>query len=268
MIDLTGLKFGELEVIARDFSRQKRRVFWFCRCSCGKITSVVADGLRSGGSRTCGCSKIKHGNCRNYLRSRTYRSWEGAKSRCLNPNDQAYHSYGARGITFYDGWLDFNVFKKDMGECPAAKTLDRIDNNKGYSPSNCRWATMKEQSHNRRNTVYVEYNGKEYVFAELVEHLNSTKLCSYNYQHIKKLYQQYGNVDKIIDHYKNMHSKLFVDYNNKTYLFTDLIAYLKSTGLCLYNRPYIKRLYRQYGNIEKVINHFDQRKERHYAAIQ
>ena len=80
--------------------------------------------------------------------------------RCTNPNDEAYHNYGARGISVCDRWLDFANFLEDMGESPPRLTIDRIDNNRGYEPGNCRWATYKEQMNNVRYNRIIEFDGK------------------------------------------------------------------------------------------------------------
>lgn len=98
---------------------------------------------------------------KNPSKSRTYYAWRNMRNRCLNPNNVGYHHYGAKGIKVCDRWVnDYDAFFDDMGECKDNLTLDRIDNSGNYEPSNCRWATMKEQQNNRRDNVNITYNGK------------------------------------------------------------------------------------------------------------
>jgi hypothetical protein len=90
----------------------------------------------------------------------TYKTWAAMKVRCDPMSKQKYPNYAGRGIGVCDRWQTFENFYDDMGERPQGKSIDRIDNNKGYCPENCRWATPKQQCNNRRNTVYVKHNGK------------------------------------------------------------------------------------------------------------
>ncbi len=91
---------------------------------------------------------------------RIYGTWSGMVQRCTNPNNERYHRYGGRGIKVYDKWLTFEGFYEDMGEPPEGKTLDRIDNDGNYEPSNCRWATPTEQANNKYDTIELTYQGK------------------------------------------------------------------------------------------------------------
>jgi len=95
-----------------------------------------------------------------------YRIWTSMMARCFNSGNSAYHDYGARGITVCERWLKFENFYADMGERPEGKTLDRIDNDKSYSPNNCRWASVKEQSRNKRSNVWISFNGKRQVMTD------------------------------------------------------------------------------------------------------
>jgi len=118
--------------------------------------------------------RTKHGGCvdaRLKDADPIYRLWSGVKSRCLNPSTQHYARYGGRGIRFHPAWLDFAVFRDDVGERPEGATLERIDNNGHYEPGNVSWATRKEQANNRSTNTYVEHNGETRTLMQWSEHL-------------------------------------------------------------------------------------------------
>ena len=106
--------------------------------------------------------RAKHG----MYKSRAYQVWDAIKSRCLNPNNNHYHRYGGRGITLCKRWQKFENFLEDMGEPPKGMTIDRKNNNRGYMPSNCRWATPQQQANNRYTNTYITYKGKTQTIAE------------------------------------------------------------------------------------------------------
>jgi len=146
-----GAVFGRLTVIARAPRGRQSRARWHVRCECGVEKVVRADSLRSGGAASCGCraGHTTHGLRRHPL----YRRWQNMLQRCQNPGNPRYADYGGRGITVCERWKGpegFPNFVADMGECPEGRSLDRIDNDSGYEPGNCRWATLLEQRHNRR----------------------------------------------------------------------------------------------------------------------
>lgn len=158
-IDLTGKKFNKLLVLSLS-DRKGKWTFWNCLCDCGKKTLVRCSHLTSGGTRSCGCLKSEVRTIHGKSGSSIHRRWAGMIGRCTNPNDPAYQNYGGRGIKVCKRWNKFVNFYKDMGDPPKGYSLDRIDNSKGYSKKNCRWATPKEQSNNKRRNVLMEYNGK------------------------------------------------------------------------------------------------------------
>ena len=151
--DLRNRRFGRLTAVRDTGIRKERNVVWLCQCDCGNIMTTRGSSLKSGGTKTCGCinPNFKHGQ----IHTRTYISWGGMKQRCINPKATGYKNYGGRGITICERWLGcggFIHFLKDMGERPEGKSIDRIDNDGNYEPSNCQWATKEEQQNNKRRS--------------------------------------------------------------------------------------------------------------------
>lgn len=172
--DLSGKKFGRLTVITKTEKRRHRSVIWECKCDCGNITEVASDDLVSGNTRSCGCLQkeitsrhfTKHG-LRKY--GNLYNVWNGMIQRCENPANKSYPSYGGRGISVCEEWRnDISAFFKWAKESGYGMglSLDRIDNNKGYSPNNCRWTTVARQNLNKRNNRFVTYAGKTQTLKE------------------------------------------------------------------------------------------------------
>lgn len=178
--DLTGRVFGKLTVIKLGSRKSKNRsLYWLCKCECGTIKEIRGDGLVSKNVISCGCSKVvgmslrffRHGK----IKTKAYGSWREMNARCFNENEEQYKDYGGRGITVCDRWQGlngFNNFYADMGERPKNLLLERIDNNGNYEPSNCRWATRKEQQRNRRNNVWLEVFGERKVLKDWAIYLN------------------------------------------------------------------------------------------------
>lgn len=164
---LEGQRFGNLTVIRETERNKYGDVLWLCKCDCGKNHIVKSVNLIHGYVKSCGCKRgefisqknSKHGLCDSKL----YHIWHGIKNRCINTKHDNYVRYGARNISMCEEWLnDFKAFY-DWAITHGFKeglTIDRIDNFKGYSPDNCRWITAKEQQHNRRDTIYLTYNGE------------------------------------------------------------------------------------------------------------
>lgn len=163
--DLTGLRVGRLTVV-EPAERKNGRTAWKCLCDCGNNTVVLTASLTEGHTNSCGCyhkertseTFKKHGQ----FGTRLYRIWSNMVQRCGNPNSDSYYMYGETGITVCDEWRDFSVFYEWAMANGYADDLsiDRMENDKGYYPENCRWATPKEQTDNRRCTHYLSYKGK------------------------------------------------------------------------------------------------------------
>lgn len=176
LIDLTGQRFGRLVVIERADNSADGRARWLCRCDCGQSKTVLGEHLKKGRTKSCGCAKSessskrfkKHGG-RN---SKLYRIWSNMKDRCNNPDCKVYSDYGGRGIKVCKEWIDdFSAFQKWAlaNGYKEGLTIDRKDNDKGYSPDNCRWTDRKIQGNNKRNCRYITYKGQRKTVAEWSE---------------------------------------------------------------------------------------------------
>lgn len=165
VVSLLGKVFERLTVIADPSPQGVRYVT--CKCYCGKTKDVIRYNLIYSRTRSCGCMRSELLTSHGGFGTKTYKVWEDMKSRCLNKNNKRYPSYGGRGIKIASEWLDFGVFRADMGEAPEGMSLDRIYNDGGYSKDNCRWVSVKEQQNNMRPSIRVDYNGKSLTMQEL-----------------------------------------------------------------------------------------------------
>jgi len=151
-LELEGQRFGKLLVKSPAYQNKYGGWFWNCECDCGNKTVVSVGHLRDGHTKSCGCLNriTKHGMCG----TPEYNIWRAMVQRCSNPKYQTYRHYGGRGISVCDRWMRFENFYADMGERPTSKlTIERENNNDGYSPDNCIWADWTSQSRNKRLSV-------------------------------------------------------------------------------------------------------------------
>ena len=181
MPDSIGQRYERLVIIAEappyvQPSTGVRQRQWTCRCDCGTEKVVGQRAMRTGMVKSCGClneelkkQRITHGHARKGAHSGAYKAWRGIFQRCENPNTDQWANYGGRGITVCESWRDFANFLADMGERPRGKSIERLDVDGNYEPSNCVWATAIEQARNQRRTIWVHYRGKERCLKEACE---------------------------------------------------------------------------------------------------
>lgn len=190
-IDLTGQRFGRLTVFKRQENDKFGQTRWLCLCECGNKTIVLGGNLRSGHIKSCGClqkeNRLKHGHNIKGKISKTYTTWHGIIQRCTDPNHKSYQYYGGRipPITVCDRWNPkrgggFKNFLEDVDEIPEELTLDRINNEKGYSPDNYRLSTRKEQNRNYRRNITIPYNDKDICLKDYckIKNLNYNSILS------------------------------------------------------------------------------------------
>lgn len=179
MKDFTGHKFGKLAVTQWAFKKNDKW-YWICECACGATASIPHCSLLANKTKSCGCRRVEsaiemgkanatHGD----VQSAEWLAWKNMKDRCYNSNNNSYGRYGERGIVVCDRWLGeegYAHFLEDMGRRPSDKhSLDRIDYNGNYEPSNCRWATATQQQRNRSSNVRVTAFGKTQTCSEWAE---------------------------------------------------------------------------------------------------
>jgi hypothetical protein len=187
--DLKGQQFSRLFVTSfAEFRKGHAR--WKCQCSCGQEVTVFGFCLTSGKTKSCGCLNRETAAIQGKLKltthgqkgTRLYRIWRGLKTRCLNPNTKDWSRYGGRGITCCEAWLTFEPFKEwaEGAGYMSNLSIDRIDNNLGYSPENCRWASIKVQARNKSRCVRLWYKDSWRLLAEVAEELGVTRSALYS----------------------------------------------------------------------------------------
>lgn len=178
---MIGQRFSRL-LILEEVERSKwndRRVR--CLCDCGKTKIINYGSIKQGLTKSCGClqkevvkkAKTKHGfSARNEEKHPLYALWVGMRKRCNNKKHKNFDRYGGRGIKVCPEWDDFSTFVSDMGERPEGFLIERLDNNKGYSKENCKWASYLEQQNNRSSNLRISFNGEIISEAELARRTN------------------------------------------------------------------------------------------------
>lgn len=204
--NLIGKKYSRLLVTAFAGVSKSGNSVWECLCDCGNTTITIGCGLKNGKSKSCGCWAIEctkernktHGDSINNKMSSEYACWCSMKSRCYNPNDQRYKTYGARGIKVCKRWLNsFENFLSDMGRRPTPDhSLDRKNNNKDYKPSNCRWSTDDVQSKNKSNNRWFSHAGKKMILKDWATYFrvcHTTLIMHLKKKTFKEVYKFYKN---------------------------------------------------------------------------
>ena len=175
--DMTGKRFGRLVVLEKVAPQigptGRKRTAYRCKCDCGNVVVVLRENVVSGRTGSCGCYKHERGvevNTRHgETRTRLHNLWLSMKARCQNPNNKSYHNYGGRGVTVCDEWSNSYESFRDWALANGYAdnlSIDRLNNDMGYSPDNCRWVTFHQQQNNRRNNRVIEFTGKSMTLAE------------------------------------------------------------------------------------------------------
>lgn len=169
--NIEGVKYGYLTAI-REVGRTKHgAITWLFKCDCGNERIATAYEVKNGSPSSCGCKNVSPSKTHGLSRTKEYNTWARIIQRCEDENYTGYSQYGGRGIKMCRRWRgSFILFLKDMGSAPSKKhSIDRINNNKGYYPSNCRWATNKQQCRNRRSNNIIEIGGVKKCIIEWCE---------------------------------------------------------------------------------------------------
>lgn len=182
-IDLTNKKVGRLTILEL-YKGNGDSAIWKCRCDCGNIAYITQHCLLYRPTKSCGCLRkellSKRSNLHHLSNTRIYKIWIDIKKRCYNSKHICYQNYGGRGITMCDDWKnDFKSFYNWSMNNGYQQNLsiDRINNDGNYEPSNCRWTNRKTQNNNTRHNHYITYNGKTLTLAQWSEELGFTYSC-------------------------------------------------------------------------------------------
>ena len=186
-LDCKNKRYGRATAIEDVGKDKNNNRLWLCKCDCGRIFTTTARRLNSGHTQSCGCLRddttSSHFRKHGLSETRLNRIWRNIKTRCCNPLNPEYSRYGGRGISicklWYDDFMSFYDWSLNNGYSEE-KTIDRIDNSKGYSPDNCRWTDYKTQSRNRRSNILITFNGERHPLIEWCEKYGSKYSTVYN----------------------------------------------------------------------------------------
>lgn len=221
--DYTGERFGRLIVIKRVENNKHNQVRWLCKCDCGNKKIVLANALREGNTRSCGCLKHEQNYINivhithNKSNTRLYNIWKNMKNRCNNPKNRRHKFYYDKGIKVCNEWQkNFMSFYKWAMENGYKEnlTIDRIDNNGNYEPNNCRWATITEQNNNQSNNIRIYYNNITYNVKDFCKKYK-IKRCT-----LMQRLKNNWNIEKIIN--TPIQSKRSILYNGTHYTAKEL----------------------------------------------
>lgn len=167
-LQLTGQRFGRLVVIERVQNNIHQKTMWRCQCDCGNEVCVIGSRLKNGLTLSCGCLQKETAKQTLFIHGETstrlHSIWKDMKRRCYNPRRKEWADYGGRGIDVCAEWKESYMKFRDWALANGYNdnlSLDRVNNDRGYSPENCRWATNIQQAENKRNNITVEYDGRE-----------------------------------------------------------------------------------------------------------
>lgn len=177
---LIGTRFTRLVVTSFAYKKDSR-LYFNCTCDCGTKKVICGDSLRAKTTKGCGC--LQHSVTHGFTYSPEYNVWSDMITRCENPNSKSYKNYGERGIKIHPSLRTFEGFLTHVGRKPAKNfTIERINNDKDYEPGNLKWATRKEQAHNRTSSVYVVYKNTKMPIAEAFRLSGANSRSYYNYR--------------------------------------------------------------------------------------
>lgn len=219
-MDLSNKRFGRWLVLELDIEKSNYKKYWKCVCDCGTHKSVCQQSLVKGKSISCGCYQKeimkKKLTTHNLTGSRLMKIFYNMKTRCYNPKDSRYKDYGGRNIKVCNEWknnfMEFYKWSLKNGY-DENLTIDRIDNNKDYSPTNCRWTTNQEQSNNRRNNIFITINNTKKTLKEWTKFMN-WKYNKYYARYMRnKIVFNENDINKILNNLKGENLCQNVDHH-------------------------------------------------------